>query len=73
MSDSKHVCSLLASHFKLSSKQYPSSDEEQNEIKKVLYASIIDNLIYVMVCSKPNIAYIVDIVSQFLSNPSKEH
>jgi hypothetical protein len=73
MSDSKYVCSPLASHFKLSSKQCPSSDEEQNEIKKVLYAPIIDSLIYIMVCTKPNIAYIVGIVSQFLSNPSKEH
>ncbi|KAJ7009759.1 Retrovirus-related Pol polyprotein from transposon TNT 1-94 [Populus alba x Populus x berolinensis] len=73
MSNSKPVCSPLVSHFKLSSKQCPSSDEEIDEMKKVPYASVVGSLMYAMVCSRPDIAHAVGVVSRFLSNPSKEH
>jgi ATP-binding cassette subfamily B (MDR/TAP) protein 1 len=72
MTNFKPVCSL-ASHFKLSSKQCPLSDEERNEMKKVPYASAVGSLMYVMVCTRPDIAHVVGMVSQFLSNPGKEH
>jgi ATP-binding cassette subfamily B (MDR/TAP) protein 1 len=72
MNNSKLVCSLFARHFKLSSMQCPSSDEERNEMKKVPYASVVGYLMYVMVCTRPDIAHTVGVVSQFLSNPSKE-
>ena len=73
MNNSKLVCSPFARHFKLSSMQCPSSDEETNEMKKVPYASVVGYLMYVMVCTRPDIAHTVGVVSQFLSNPSKEH
>jgi hypothetical protein len=72
MTNFKSVCSL-ASHFKLSSKQCPLSDEERNEMKKVPYASAVGRLMYVMVCTRSDIAHVVGMVSQFLSNPGKEH
>ena len=40
---------------------------------KIPYASIVGSLIYVMVCTKPNIAHVVGIVSSFMSNPGKQH
>jgi ATP-binding cassette subfamily B (MDR/TAP) protein 1 len=36
MCNFKPICSLLTSHFKLSSKQCPSSDEERDEMKRFL-------------------------------------
>ena len=42
-------------------------------MKKVPYASVIGSLMYAMVCSRPDIAHAVGVVSRFLSNPSKEH
>jgi len=73
MSNSKPVCSPLASHFKLSSKQCPSSNEERDEMKKVPYASAVDSLMYVMVCIRLDITHVIGVVSRFLSNPGKEH
>ena len=40
---------------------------------KVLYASTIGSLMYVMVCMRPNIAYVVGAVNRFMSNPNKQH
>jgi ATP-binding cassette subfamily B (MDR/TAP) protein 1 len=63
MNNSKPVCSPLARHFKLSSMQCPSSDEERNETKKVPYASAVGSLMYAMVCTRPDIAHTVGVVS----------
>jgi len=42
-------------------------------MSKVSYASTLGSLMYVMVCTRPNIAHVVGVVSMFLSNPGKEH
>lgn len=39
----------------------------------ITYVSAIGSLMFVMICTKPDIAHIVGVVSQFLSNLGKEH
>ena len=73
MSSSKPVSTPLAGHFKLSSKQYPTSEKDKEDMKKVPYASAVGSLMYAMICTRPDIAHAVGVVSRFLSNPSKEH
>ncbi|WJZ84569.1 hypothetical protein VitviT2T_004169 [Vitis vinifera] len=73
MSKAKLVSSPLASHFKLSSRHSPSTDKEKEDMRRVLYASVVGSLMYVMVCTRPNIAYAVGVVSRILSNPGRLH
>ncbi|RVW40094.1 Retrovirus-related Pol polyprotein from transposon TNT 1-94 [Vitis vinifera] len=73
MSKAKVVSSPLASHFKLSSKHSPSTDKEKENMRRVLYASAVGSLMYAMVCTRPDIAYAVGVVSRFLSNPGIHH
>ena len=40
---------------------------------KVPYASIIGSLMYAMVCTRPDIAHVVGVVSRYMSNPGKQH
>ena len=40
---------------------------------KVTYASAICCLMYAMVCTKPDIAHALRVVSRYISNPSKQH
>ncbi|KAJ8498998.1 hypothetical protein OPV22_009550 [Ensete ventricosum] len=61
------------SHFKLCSNQSPSSDEENEKIQKVPYASAVRSLMYAMVYTRPDIAYAMGIASRFIANPGKEH
>ena len=42
-------------------------------MKKVSYASAVGSLMYAMVCTRPDIAHAVGVVSRFLSNPGREH
>ena len=40
---------------------------------KVPYSSVVGSLMYAMVCTRPDIAHAVGVVSRFLKNPGKEH
>ena len=37
------------------------------------FASIIDSLRYATDCTRPNIAYVVRVLSRFTSKPSRDH
>ena len=39
----------------------------------VPYASVVGSLMYAMVCTRPNIAHAVGVLSKFMSKPRKEH
>ena len=69
----KPVCTPLAPHFKLSYSSCPSSQKEQEYMAHVPYASIVGNMMYVMVCTRPDISQAVSMVSRYMHNPSKNH
>lgn len=73
MKNAKPVSCPLAGHFKLSKNQCPTSEKEKEEMHKIPYASAVGSLMYAMVCTRPDIAHAVGVVSRFLSNPGTEH
>ena len=73
MGKAKPVSTPLGLHFKLSAGQSPSTVEEKEAMQYIPYASAMGSLTYAMVCTRPDIAHAVGLVSRFLSNPSKEH
>jgi len=40
---------------------------------KIPYANAVGSLMYAMVCTRPDIAYSMSLVSRFMSNPGKVH
>ena len=42
-------------------------------MSKVPYANAVGCLMYLMVCTRPDISHAVSVVSRFMANPSKEH
>lgn len=42
-------------------------------MKNIPYSSSVGSLMYTMICTRPDIAYAVGVVSRFLCNPGKEH
>jgi len=73
MDKARPVSVPLAEHFKLSTMQCPTSEEEKKKMSKVSYSSIVGNLMYAMICTRSNVAHVVGVVSRLLSNPGKEH
>ena len=73
MKSSKPVSTPLASHLKLSKQMCPTTNEEKEGMNKIPSSSAVGSLMYAMVCTRPNIAYAVGVVSRFLENHGKEH
>lgn len=71
--DAKTRSTPLGSHLNLSKDQSPKTDEERKYMSKVLYASAVGSLMYDMVCTRPDIAHAVGVVSRYMSDPGKEH
>ncbi|KAL6335669.1 hypothetical protein AAG906_032854 [Vitis piasezkii] len=58
---------------KLSNEQCPKNDLEKDAMKTIPYASAIGSLMYVQVCTRPDIAFIVNVRGRYLSNPRHDH
>jgi hypothetical protein len=59
MQNAKPVSTPLASHFKLTKEMCPKTQEEIEYMYRVPYSSAIGNLMYAMVCTRPDIAHAV--------------
>ena len=56
---------------KLSIDYCPKSPSEMEDMSRVPYASAFGNLMYAMVCTRPDIAQAVGVLSRFMANPGR--
>ena len=73
MQNAKPVSTPLAAHLQLSATLSPKTDDERDYMSRVPYSSVVGSLMYAMVCSRPDLSYVVSAVSRYMENPSKEH
>nr|GEY80439.1 retrovirus-related Pol polyprotein from transposon TNT 1-94 [Tanacetum cinerariifolium] len=73
INNGKSVKMPLGGHFKLSLKDCSVRDCDVERMSKVPYANAVGSLMYLMVCTRPDIAYAVSVVSRYLANPGKNH
>ncbi|KAL3623658.1 hypothetical protein CASFOL_032474 [Castilleja foliolosa] len=74
MSDCKPVITPLSSQFKLEScDQSDSAEKEKDEIEDYPFANVIGSLMYAMVCTRPDLAYSLSILSRYMGNPKRVH
>jgi len=73
MSNSKPVTTPMSQQFKLSTSQAPKTHDDIIYMEGIPYANAIGSLMYAMVCTRPNIAHAVSLVSRFTANPGKAH
>ncbi|GJZ26176.1 hypothetical protein Tco_0570429 [Tanacetum coccineum] len=73
LDNGKSVQMLLGGFSRLSLKDCPVRDCDVERMSKVPYANAVRSLMYLMVCTRPDIAYAVSVVSRYLANPGKNH
>ena len=65
MTEKKVVSTPLAKHFELSTTQSPSTIEEKIEMSSIPYSFAVGRLMYDMICTGPDFAYVVCTVRRF--------
>ncbi|KAL6324384.1 hypothetical protein AAG906_012988 [Vitis piasezkii] len=73
MNNVKTVSTPLGQHFRLSITQAPETHEEKRFMEMIPYASMVGSVMYTMVCSRPDLAYAVSMISRYMSCPGKPH
>jgi len=73
MTDCRPLCVHVSLGTKLSIEDCPKSPSEVEDMSRVPYANAIGSLMYVMVCTRPNIAQAVGVLSRFMANPGWVH
>ena len=73
MQDSKRVKLPILVGVKLSVEQCPKTQEEEEDMFHVPYASAFNILMYAMVCTRIDITHAVGVLSRFVSKPGKKH
>ncbi|KAF5939683.1 hypothetical protein HYC85_023942 [Camellia sinensis] len=69
----KAVSTPLAPHFKLSASMSPRTEEERKHMAQVPYVNAVGELMYAMVCTRPDISHAVSMVSRYMHDPGKDH
>ena len=73
MSSCKPVDTPVSKGEALSLNMCPKNPQEREEMSRVPYASAVGSLMYAMMCTRPDICFVVGLVSQYQSNPGREH
>ncbi|XP_074342901.1 secreted RxLR effector protein 161-like [Apium graveolens] len=73
MKDCAQISTLVAKGDKFSLKQSPKNDLEGKEMQNIPYASAIGSLMYAQVCTRPDLALIVGMLSRYTSKSGMDH
>ena len=71
--DSNSVATPMAANVKLSVDMSPTSQADILFMQDKDYRGVVGSLMYLMICTRPDLAYLVQQLSQFLTNPGAKH
>ena len=73
MQDSKKGFVPFIVGISLSVNQRPETPAEIERMRGIPYASIVESLMYAMLCTRPDICFAIGMVSRYQSDPGEEH
>ncbi|KAL0331955.1 UNVERIFIED_CONTAM: Retrovirus-related Pol polyprotein from transposon TNT 1-94 [Sesamum calycinum] len=73
MKNAKATAVPLAAHFQLCKEQSPKNETETEQMKNIPYSNAIGSVMYLMVSTRPDIAYAVSCLSRYMSNAGLPH
>ena len=63
----------MTGQFHLSKNQCPTTPTDLEYMEKVPYSSAVGSVMYYMICTRPDLAFAISVLSRYMSNPGREH
>ena len=73
MHDCKPMDTLVERNLSLSLDMCPKTLEEKEKFSKIPYSGVVRSLMYAMMCTHPDICYVIGLARRFQSNPGIKH
>lgn len=73
MNNCKPVTLPLANHFVLSKDQAICNEYKVEYMSRIPYSNVIGSIMYLMVCTRLNLAFLVSTLSRYMSNQGPQH
>ena len=73
MQDCNPIDTPFARSENLSKEMSPKTLEEKRKMSNVPYSNVVKSLMYVTMCTRPNICYAVGMVGHYQANPGMMH
>ena len=73
MHDCKPMDTPVEKNLSLSLDMCPKMPNKKEQMSTVPYSSVVGSLMYAMMCTRPDICYVVGLVSKFQSNSGPKH
>ena len=42
-------------------------------MESIPYASVVGSIMYIMICTRPDLAHVISVTSRYMADPGKEH
>ena len=73
MENSKKGYLPIGQEISLSKGDCPTTPQEREHMSRVSYASTMDSIMYTMICTRSDVAYSLEVVSRYQSDPGENH
>ncbi|KAK8508994.1 hypothetical protein V6N12_016838 [Hibiscus sabdariffa] len=73
MEESKKGFLLMRHGISLSKEMCPSTPQERERMSQIPYASVIGSIMYAMICTCPDLSYVLSMTSRYQANPGEGH
>ncbi|KAK9098657.1 hypothetical protein Syun_025702 [Stephania yunnanensis] len=73
MQDCKPIDTPITKDQGLNQRMCPKTPHEREQMAKVPYTSAVGSLMYAMMCTRPDICFVVGMVSRYQANPGQTH
>ncbi|CAM8981006.1 unnamed protein product [Rhodiola kirilowii] len=73
MHDSKPAMIPLGGHLVLSKEDCPKDETDRKKMSSIPYDVAVGSVMYCMLCTRPDLAFGISVLSRFMSNPGESH
>lgn len=73
MNKSKSLSIPMGMDCKMSISMSPKTHQDSKEMSPIPYANVVGSIIYLMICTMPDLSHAISVMSRYMTDPGKQH